>query len=61
MKILEGEDVPADLREPTHRYLAGYKLDDDPATVMKAFLAKVAAGEIPLSEAADLTTISPSP
>ncbi|MFE7747341.1 hypothetical protein [Nocardia sp. NPDC057455] len=45
---------------PAHRYLAVYELSDDPDTVVQAFLARAANGEIELSKALDVSTLAVS-
>jgi hypothetical protein len=54
----DGDDAPAQLPPPSHRYLAVYELDRDPDEVMKEFLSRAADGRLPLNETLDLTTIS---
>lgn len=55
---LPGPDAPVQLPPSAHRYLAVYELDRDPNEVVADFLAAVADGSLPLSDALDLTTIS---
>lgn len=45
---------------PAHRYCVVYEMDDDPDVVMGKIQAGVAAGEIHMHEALDLTTFSMS-
>jgi hypothetical protein len=56
--VPDGDDLPAQLPPPTHRYLVIYELDRDPDTVMSEFLKRVVAGEMSLHETLDLATIS---
>lgn len=56
--VPEGEDLPAQLPPPTHRYLAVYELDREPEAVLKEFLARVMSGKLSLGETLDLSTIS---
>lgn len=58
MVVAEGTELPADLPQQPHRYLALYELNRDPNDVMKAFLDRVADGQIALSETLDLATVS---
>ena len=52
-------EAPVQLPAPAHRYLAVYTLDGrDPTMVMNDFVARVAAGEMDLSESLDLATVS---
>lgn len=58
MKLPEGDDLPAQLPPPPHRYLAVYELDRDPDEVMRGFLERVGAGKMQLSDTLDLSTLS---
>lgn len=49
----EGGDTP-----PTHRYLAVYEIDGDPAKVLAEFSRRVETGEMPLSDTLDLAGVS---
>jgi hypothetical protein len=59
MELPDKDEAPVQLPAPTHRYLAVYTLDDrDPTLVMKDFVARVAIGEMDLSESLDLASVS---
>jgi hypothetical protein len=58
MKLPEGDDLPAQLPPPPHRYLAVYELDREPDAVMNNFLTRVGSGKMQLSETLDLFTLS---
>jgi hypothetical protein len=58
LRAPEGEQLPAPLPPPTHRYMVIYQLSDDPETVMGAFLDRVATGALPLGEYLDVATIA---
>jgi hypothetical protein len=58
MTLPEGEDVPAQLPPPPHRYLTVYELDRDPDAVMKEFTSRAGTDQMPLSESLDLATVS---
>ncbi|MFE6861846.1 hypothetical protein [Nocardia sp. NPDC057668] len=50
-------DIPGQ-PSPAHRYLAVYELDGEPETVLAEFFRRARAGEIPLDETLDLTTVA---
>jgi hypothetical protein len=58
MALPQGDDVPAELPPPAHRYLTIYKISGDPDAVMKEFLQRVGTDQLELSDALDLTAIS---
>ncbi|BBZ14988.1 DUF4286 family protein [Mycobacterium branderi] len=58
MKLPEGDEAPAQLPAPAHRYLAIYELDRDPDDVMKEFLGRVGSGQMDLTDSLDLSSIS---
>jgi hypothetical protein len=58
MALPEGDDLPAQLPPPAHRYLTIYELDRDPDAVMTEFLSRVGTDRLPLSETLDLGSIS---
>jgi hypothetical protein len=58
MTLPEGEDMPAQVPSPAHRYLTIYELDRDPDAVMKEFMSRAGTDRMPLSETLDLATIS---
>jgi hypothetical protein len=58
MKLPEGDDLPAHLPPPPHRYLAVYELDRAPDEVMSDFLDRVGSGNMQLSDTMDLSTLS---
>jgi hypothetical protein len=58
VKVAEGQQLPAVLPPPTHRYLVIYELDREPDQVMQEFLARSQAGQMPLGEALDRDTVS---
>ena len=45
---------------PEHRYLAVYELSGDPEPVVREFMKRAGAGEIPLSPTLDMTTLAVS-
>jgi hypothetical protein len=55
---LPGSDAPVQLPVSAHRYLAVYEVDRDPNEVVTAFLTAVGNGDMPLSDALDVDTIS---
>jgi hypothetical protein len=58
MTIPEGDDLPAQLPPPTHRYLVIYELDREPDDVMQEFLKRVLTGKMSLGETMDVTTVT---
>jgi hypothetical protein len=58
MTLPEGDDAPAELPPPAHRYLTIYTISGDPDAVMKEFLQRAGTDQLELSEALDLTTVS---
>lgn len=58
LTIPDGEDLPAQLPPPTHRYMVIYELDREPQEVMAEFLNRVMTGKLSLGETLDLSTVS---
>ncbi|QRY42748.1 hypothetical protein JVX93_19390 [Mycolicibacterium boenickei] len=58
MAIPEGDDVPAQLPPPAHRYLTVYEFEGDPDDVMSEFVARAGTDRMQLSDALDLSTVS---
>lgn len=59
MELPSGDEAPVELPASAHRYLAVYTLNDrDPTSVMNDFVARVAAGDMDLSDSLDLATVS---
>ncbi len=49
-----GAPVPA----PSHRYLAVYELDGDPASVMAELMVRTESGEMVIDESFDVTSVA---
>jgi hypothetical protein len=58
MTLPQGDDLPAQLPPPAHRYLTIYELDRDPDAVMKEFVNRTGTDQMPLTDTLDLATVS---
>ena len=56
--VPEDQDLPAEIAPPAHRYLAIYEVDGDPDAVMNEMISRVGTGNVSLSDALELSTVT---